>query len=218
MIWKALLGVLGLASFVYILHGYGFSRLADDLSHLGWWTLPLAFSFIPTVCCYAFAWLLITPELPPASFGWLCRLTVTSVAWNNLSPFVKVLGEPIRIRLLRTRLDGKSAARSAVLYNIVHMLGTLLSFFVGSLAILVFFSPSPGIRGALFSFLVISPLLTAALYALPPLAPRLIGRSAHRNRFGVIGCWVRWGFSKIRILSRRHPCRSATCSGSRTKR
>ena len=44
MIWKALFGALGLGSFLYILGGYGFGRLATDLSHLGWWAIPLAFA------------------------------------------------------------------------------------------------------------------------------------------------------------------------------
>lgn len=207
MIWKALFTALGLGSFLYILHGYGFSRLALDIAHLGWWAVPVLLSFLPTVFCYALAWLLITPELTAASLVDLSRLTLVSVAWNNLSPFVKVLGEPVRVRLLGRFLDTKSAARSMVLYNIVHTLGTLASFFLASLLLLLFFPVAEALRGALFAFLVISPLLALGLYALPHLSKRFFGRSAHRNRLVVAGFWIRWGFSKIRIFSRRHPAR-----------
>lgn len=207
MIGRALLGALGLGSFLYILHGYGFSRIAGDLTHLGWWAIPLLLSFLPTVLCYALAWLLVTPEFSFSRLVSLCRLTLVSVAWNNLSPFVKVLGEPVRVALLRRWLDPKAAARSMVLYNIVHTLGTLASFFFASLAIVSFYGPSKGLRGALSAFLLISPLLTTGLFFLPHVAKRYWGRSAHRNRLVVAGFWVRWGFSKIRLFSRRYPAR-----------
>jgi len=207
VIWKALFSLLGVGSFVYILHGYGFAHLAEDLVHLGWWSIPLALSFLPTVMCYALAWLLITPEFTYKHLGKLFRLMLISISWNNLSPFVKVLGEPVRVRLMSRWIDKKSSARSMVLYNIVHTLGTLISFFLASLLMILLYPVSPFLHGALAAFLVISPLLTFGLYLLPHLVKRFFGRSAHRNRLVIAGFWVRWGFSKIRIFSRRFPAR-----------
>ena len=204
MIWKALFGAVGLGSLFYILHRYGLPRLTHDIAGLGWWTIPLALSFLPTVLCYTAAWLLVTPELPLSRLRILFRLSVISVAWNNLSPFVKVLGEPVRARLLGRWLDPKAAVRSVVLYNLVHILGTLGSFFLASLLLLVFFPVSAGIRSGLLAFLVITPLLLIAVFAFPLLAKKLLGRSAQRNRLAVAGFWLRWSFSKIRIFSRLH--------------
>jgi hypothetical protein len=207
MIWKALFGFLGLGSFLWLLHGYGFAAIAGDVAHLGWWAVPLMLSFLPTVLCYALAWLLITPELAFSHLFGLCRLMLATIAWNNLSPFVKVLGEPVRVRMLQRWLDPKAAARSMVLYNIVHSLGTLSSFFFAALALIVIYPVSEGLRGTLIGVLVVVPVLVAVLYALPHLSHRLLPRSAHRNRIVVAGFWVRWAFSKIRIFARKHPAR-----------
>ncbi len=207
MIWKALFTLLGFASLVYIFHGYGLPRIAADIGNLGWWTIPLALSFLPTVFCYALAWLLITPELKLSHLWALHRLTLVSVAWNNLSPFVKVLGEPVRLILLGRWLDPKAAARSTVLYNIVHTLGTLCSFFLCSLLLLLFFPVSKGLHVGLVTLVVISPLLMFGLYLLPHLARPKRGRNAKRNRIVIAGFWLRWGMSKIRIFSGRYPAR-----------
>lgn len=206
MIWKALFSALGLGSFLFILHGYGFERVAADLAGLGWWAIPLALSFLPTVFFYSVAWLLITPEMQLAHLGALHRLTIISVAWNNLSPFVKVLGEPVRINLLGRWLDPKAAARSMVLYNIVHVFGTLLSFFLGALLLLLFFPVSPAFHAGFVGLLVAAPVLAFFLYLLPHLV-KGYGRSAKRNKLVLAGFWVRWSFSKIRIFSRRYPLR-----------
>jgi hypothetical protein len=109
--------------------------------------------------------------------------------------------------MLSQMVDLKSAARSMVLYNIVHLLGTLGSFFLASLLLLLFFPVSPSLHSALITFLVISPLLIFALYSLPHFTKRMFGRNGSRNRLVVVGFWIRWGFSKIRIFSRRHAAR-----------
>ncbi len=207
MIWKALFSALGLASFVFILHGYGLSRVGEDILRLGWWAVPLSVSFFPVVLCYSLAWILVTPELPFSRLLLLCRLTVVSVAWNNLSPFVKVLGEPVRVRMLARLIDTKSAARSMVLFNIVHVMGTLFSFFLAALAMLLYFPVSKGFHVGFVVMLVTAPLSMFTLYFLPMLVKRLLGRSAKRNRLVVAGFWLRWSFSKIRIFSRRYPLR-----------
>jgi len=198
--------VIGLSSFVLILHSYGFPRLGTDILSLGWWAIPLALSFGPVVLCYSIAWLLVTPEVSPRQLPTLFRFASISVAWNNLSPFVKVLGEPIRMAMLERWMSRKDAARSMVLYNLVHSLGTLLGFFFGATAILFFFPLPEGFQAGLLSVLIVIPVLATGLFLLPQRWKRL-GRSARRNRIVLAGFWLRWAFSKIRIFSRRHPTR-----------
>lgn len=206
MIWKSLFSALGLGSLVWILNSYGFQKLGNDILGLGWWAVPLAFSYAPVVLCYALAWLFITPRLQAKHAGLLFRFSAISVAWNNLSPFVKVLGEPIRVLMLEKFMTRKEAASSMVLYNIVHILGTLVAFFLGSLAILLLFRVSDGFRAGFISLLVASPLLALLLFYLPHLIKRF-GRSARRNKLIYAGFWLRWAFSKIRIFSKREPLR-----------
>lgn len=206
MIWKTLFSVVGLCSLTWILSTYGFAKLGTDILSLGWWTIPLALSYAPVVLCYAIAWLCITPQLKTRHLWVLFRNSAISVAWNNLSPFVKVLGEPMRVVMLESLMSRKEAAHSMVLYNIVHILGTLLAFFVGALAILLLYPVSEGFRAGFLALLVASPLLTLLLFFLPHFVKHL-GRSARRNKLVYAGFWVRWAFSKIRIFSRGEPLR-----------
>ena len=207
MIWKALFGVLGLASLFYILRSYGLEHLAQDIGHLGWWAIPLALSFLPTVICYAIAWLLVTPELSLRHLPALVRYSSISVAWNNLSPFVKALGEPVRAQMLGRWVSPRAAARSVVVYNLVHIIGTLSGFFMGSLLLLIFYPVTGVIRTGLFAFLVAVPLMIFGLLSFPRITKRLFGRPVKRTRLAVAGFWVRWSFSKMRTFSRHNPIR-----------
>lgn len=213
MIWKALFGILGLCSLFYILHGYGFASLGHDLEHLGWWSVPLALSFLPTITCYATAWLLVTPELGVRHLPALVRYSSISVAWNNLSPFVKAFGEPVRAQMLGKWISPRAAARSVVVYNLVHVIGTLGSFFLGSLLLLVFFPVTGVIRMGLFAFLLVAPALIAALFSFPYISKKLLGRTVKRTRLALAGFWVRWSFSKMRTFSRHYPARFWAAAG-----
>ncbi len=205
-VWKSAFGLAGVCCFILVLGNYGFTQLLENILTLGWWSLPLALSWAPVVICYALAWQLITPEFKSRHFGILFRLSIISVAWNNLSPFVKVLGEPVRLMMLRRWMNPKSAAKSMVLYNIVHVMGTLLAFFFGAIALLIFFPLREDLRTGLLALTVISPLLAIALFYLPHWV-RGRGKTAHRNKLVVAGFWLRWSFSKIRIFSNKHPAR-----------
>lgn len=207
MIWKALFSLLGLASLAYILQGYGFARLAGDISGLGWWSLPLALSFFPVVFCYALAWLLITPGWSLARLPTLVSYSVISVAWNNLSPFVKFLGEPVRLILLERHMPRLEAARSVVLYNLVHTMGTLFSFFLGAVLLLTLFELSPGLRSGLIVLLFAAPLLGFGLLLLPRLRHLFGSRRRPRGRLLVVAFWLRWALRKCEAFSRRHPAR-----------
>jgi hypothetical protein len=207
VIWKALFGVLGLASLFYILQSYGLPRLGEDIGHLGWWAIPLALSFLPVVMCYAVAWLLVTPELGPRHLFALARYSSIAVAWNNLSPFVKALGEPVRAQMLGKWISPRAAARSVVVYNLVHIIGTLSSFVLGSLILLLFFPVTGVIRTGLFVFLVVAPLLIAGLFSFPYISKKVLGHRVKRTRLALAGFWVRWSFSKMRTFSSHNPLR-----------
>lgn len=207
MIWKAVFSVIGLASLVSILHHYGFEKIGSDISHLGWWAVPLALSFLPVAFCYSLAWHLMLPELPFSRVGMVFRFSLVSVAWNNLSPFVKVLGEPVRVNLLADHVPIKAAIRSVILYNLVHILGTLVAFLLGAFLILFYFPVSPQIRLGFLVLMGVFSALFLLLYWLPSYrVARSRGRKK-RNFFMKFSFWIRWAFSKVRVFSRGHPGR-----------
>jgi hypothetical protein len=130
-----------------------------------------------------------------------------ALPWNNLSPFVKMLGEPVRLVLLQRWLTPKAAARSTVLYNIVHILGTLSSFLLASILFLLFFPVSKGFHAGFVGLLVILPLLIFGLYLLPRFVSRKRGPVKNKNRLVKAGFWLRWGMAKVRIFTLRSPGR-----------
>ena len=206
MIWKALFGAVGLGSLAIIFHSYGLEKLAQDVLGLGWWSIPLALSFIPVAFCYGLAWLLMLPELPLSRAFLFCRLSLVSVAWNNLSPFVKVLGEPMRVMLIEPLVSRKIAIRSVVLYNLVHTLGTIAALLLGALITLFYFPVSPDLRIGFLAVVALLGALFVALYFLPGYRGR--GRKSGRAAWLLrLRFWLRWSFSKIRVFSRLYPTR-----------
>jgi len=211
LIWKVLFSLLGAGSFVFILNEYGFAKVGADLANLGWWAIPLAASFLPVAFLYGLAWFLVTPTLPLRRLPGMLKLSVISLGWNNLSPFMKVLGEPVRVLLLEDWIPRKAALESAILYNLVHILGTLLAFILGAVLILALYPVSDTIRYSFLGVMAAASLLLLLVYFLPRLtrgrrrSRRVRGekiRFTTKARF-----WLRWSFSKMRLFSRRYPAR-----------
>jgi hypothetical protein len=219
LIWKALFSVLGAASFVFILHGYGFAHLGADIEGLGWWVLPLGLSFAPVAFLYGVAWFLVTPQLSLRYLPSMLPLSAISLGWNNLSPFVKVLGEPMRVVLIERWIPRKAALASVVLYNLVHILGTLIAFILGAALILALFPVSHTIRMAFSAVGLLAFLLLFGIYFLPYFSLRA-GRRRQAGRkpsfFQKASFWLRWSFSRMRIFGRLHPWRFWSAVGVET--
>jgi hypothetical protein len=211
LIWKVLFSLLGAGSFVFILSEYGFAKVAADLASLGWWVIPLAASFLPVAFLYGLAWFLVTPSLPLTRLPGMLRLSVISLGWNNLSPFMKVLGEPVRVLLMEDWIPRKAALESAILYNLVHILGTLLAFILGAVLILALYPVSDAVHYSFLGVMAAAFVLLLVVYYLP----RLTRGRRHRERvrgqkisfMTKARFWLRWSFSRMRLFSRRYPVR-----------
>ena len=208
MIWKWAFGILGLFSFSFILYSHGLHQASSEIFGIGWFAVPLLLSFIPVVACYAAAWKLVTPgkygRPPPHAFF---TITVVGIAWNNLSPFVKFLGEPIRVVLLSRWMDKKRAIQSILLYNLVHIYGTFYAFILGASGLLLLYPVPKLIR--LGFFLLIGTVITLLfiLHLSPSLFTARSKKRKKKNFLQKVGFWIRWSLSKIRIFSRTHPRR-----------
>ncbi len=207
MIWKWLFSLLGLISFFFILNSYGFARIADDVKNLGWWIFPLVASFIPVVSCYSLAWLIVTPGEKLSALPRFFRFTSISVGWNNLSPFVKVLGEPVRVLLLEKNIGRKRALASVVLYNLVHMFGTLIAFMSGAAALLIIYPVPPAFRAGFYTLLFVGATIFALLYAAPKLIRRRSGGRRKKTWIRKFSFWLLWSSAKVRLFSQLHPFR-----------
>lgn len=159
------MAIIGLWGLFVLIKDYGFHRLQSDINNIGIKDLALLFlTFIPTLICYSFSWWLVTipmvsqskaksslsslsplSRLLPLPFFPFLKLTVISIAWNNLTPFLKVGGEPLKAIMLRPYLQDYEQGvavnvLSTVVYNIVHLLGTLGAFILAA-AVIIFYYP-----------------------------------------------------------------------------
>lgn len=211
--WKLAFGVLGLGSLSLILRDYGYGALARDLAHVGWRLLPLSLTFVPTLCCYTMVWYLVTDRTPGIHESWkkaaqlwgsMFRITVISIAWNNLSPFIKLLGEPIRLVELRKVLpDKRRSLRSVLLYNLTHTMGTILSFIIAALTIPLLFDVGHELRKLLW----ISVFGFVSVLSLFWLLPWLIQRGLKLAKIDGLrraSLWLRWSVHKIRRFYKNH--------------
>jgi hypothetical protein len=194
--WKAVFSILGLGALTLLVHDYGFDRLRHELFNAGWLTLPLLLTFVPTLLCYSVAWQLCTDSPTIALTPRYFRFTVISIAWNNLSPFLKILGEPIKVSLLSRHIDTKHALRSVVIYNMVHLIGTVAAFLVAALLIPPIFDPAHGVKVACYSSVGLFILIVILLIWLPKFLHRQMARRSFK-RLRAANLWIRWSFRSI---------------------
>lgn len=147
--------ILGALALFYLVWDYGFIQLWQDVKTAGWWSILLVLTFIPTLLCYAFAWSLLTEWEKPFSVKnlWrMIRMMAASIAWNNLTPFLKVGGEPAKIFMLGAYIGRRKALMSTLIYNLIHLLATLVSFILVAFALPLFYPVSDFGRGLCLVF------------------------------------------------------------------
>ncbi|MBF0206736.1 MAG: flippase-like domain-containing protein [Oligoflexia bacterium] len=145
LLFKVLFVSLGGIALFFLLKDYGGEQLLNDLKSIHSWIFLLLLTFVPTLCAYAAAWWLVTDsQFSLRQLPLFFRLTVISIAWNNLTPFLKVAGEPLKGLMLAKQLQIKDRERvaweSTIVYNYVHLLGTVMAIFVAAVAVLYLIS------------------------------------------------------------------------------
>ncbi len=201
--WKGIFSLLGFAALFFIIHDYGFDHLRHQLEFSGWLIVPLILSFIPTLLCYSLAWQLCTgnrhtrssESFFKLSFHYF-RFTIISIAWNNLSPFLKVFGEPAKVSLLSEFTDTKNALRSVVIYNMVHLVGTVLAFLAAALLIPPIFRPGHTVELLCYGAVALFFVILALLLWLPKLTHGFL-RKHKFNRLRAASLWTRWSFRQV---------------------
>ena len=147
--FRIIFTLVGVGLLIRTINGYGITKIVSefelDLKSL----IVLVLSFIPTLFCYSFSWFLATDHRKMngdlSYFRKLLlfmRMSLASIAWNNLTPFLKIGGEPLKYLMLQKYLPDKRAFESTVNYNIIHLISTGLSFIFSFVLIFVFFDYS----------------------------------------------------------------------------
>ncbi|MBF0315433.1 MAG: flippase-like domain-containing protein [Oligoflexia bacterium] len=176
LLLKLLFALLGLFALYTLFAGYGFHNIVVELKRVNIHFVWILLTFTPTLLCYALAWWLCTSDHDQAmgrfSFAKLYtffRMTVISIAWNNLTPFLKVAGEPLKALMLKQELSGdmKSAIISTVIYNYIHLMGTLAAFVLAALWLLLLYPLTALVAVGAWVVLVASLLLLLLFFVAP---------------------------------------------------
>lgn len=165
---RIIFALIGLFSLIKIIKNYGFNIIIEEINRSGFLLVLLALTFIPTLICYAVSWLLATEHRRMSNgisiVGKIIifmKITIASIAWNNLTPFLKVGGEPLKYMMLSKYLPRREALASTINYNIIHLLATGISFVATSLLLVIFYHIPNEVRLYLLGFAVI---FTLSLY------------------------------------------------------
>lgn len=144
-LFRLIFTAIGLASLVHIIRSYGPSLIIEEAKRSGPVLVFLILTFIPTLVCYAISWMLATDHQKMDKDLTLLKKTIIfskytlmSISWNNLTPFLKVGGEPLKFMMLERHLPRSEALASTINYNIIHLVATAFSFIVCAF-LLVFF-------------------------------------------------------------------------------
>ncbi|HTL70892.1 MAG TPA: lysylphosphatidylglycerol synthase transmembrane domain-containing protein [Candidatus Eisenbacteria bacterium] len=165
---QLLLLAAGLAAFAWTVRAAGLERL----SALG---PALAGPGLSFLLVYAFmcAWdvagwqVLFPPETPRPSFGGLYLIRLAGEAFNNITPFVDVGGEFLKVTLTAGRFGvrKKSALASVVVERSLLFFSEILFWALGAALVRFVFPAAKVWDGALFATLAVCAALGAALWA-----------------------------------------------------
>ncbi len=162
---QLLLFVCGSAVFAYLVARIGVGRLIADGTRMGWLFVPILLLYGVVCACNAGAWWLSMADEPSRPPYWRTyAITVASFSLNFMTPMVNVGGEPFKIAAVAPWLGLRRAAGSAVLYQMLHTLGILLSFLTAVVLGVFLLPPHPAIRVSLaLTFLALVALVLLLL-------------------------------------------------------
>lgn len=221
---RALFTVVGCAALVYLVLHYGLGLLWQDLREAGGLSVLLVLTWVPTLVCYSLAWILCSDLPIPAGSVvvngrrvWaFTRMMTISIAWNNLTPFLKAGGEPAKVWMLTDYLGFRKALQSTFVYNLVHALAIVVSWIILALVLLCFYSAPAGIRYVETAIVLLGLALLALIFRFPKGPKRLLRRALSKRGRSRNILWLRKALIGLRWISRetvshfrRHPRRVA---------
>lgn len=206
---RPLFTILGGAALFYILHDYGLDALRHEIGLVGWKSLLLALTFIPTLTCYALAWCLVTEWESRHFFrktALFFKMSASSIAWNNMTPFLRVGGEPAKVLMLSPWLGRRPAIKSVILYNLVHLMGTVGAIVLAALLIPILFSVKPEVRLGCFLVAAVC-ILLFLLLSYSPVWGKAMFRRKKRGGLRRISLWLHWAFRETAMFHQKHRVR-----------
>ena len=206
-LFKIIFSLFGAYALYALIQSYGWEAFQNDLALLGWNLPLLCLTFIPTLFCYSLAWIWITRPFEYSTIGKLLlfnKIMVISIAWNNLTPFFKIGGEPLKVLLLEKYVGRKEALRSVAVYNIIHILGTVGALVLAAVIIPIVFDTKSVVTWGC----IISAALGIGFFYVLLRRPTRVGVWFSRVRisfFRIPRFWASWLLHKSRRSYRSNP-------------
>lgn len=152
----------GLALLALMIDKAGPLRLLAHLRSLGWWSLAVLAVSSTWFMLNSWGWRFTFPPRRPG-FGRLLRVHLISEAVSNITPFLALGGEPLKIVLLGREVGTGAALASVVNDNVVHVITAVLFMLAGLGFGLLSFRLEPALLGGLGGALVLFTLATLLL-------------------------------------------------------
>jgi len=133
-----LLFLCGAGVFAFFVAQIGTTALLANAKQTGWMFMPLLFlTALMYLCAAAAAWLMLAREPSRPPFWKLFSITWAGFSINFVTPLLNLGGEPFKIAALSRWLGVRRATSFAVLYQLVHSLGMLLTYLAAILCAFV---------------------------------------------------------------------------------
>jgi len=145
---RTVLLLAGIALAIALVWRTGWPDIRANLASIGWWFVGLTAFYLFAEIAFVLGWRSVMEPRPPlSSVPELLRIYLVGNTLNYIAPG-SVAGEPVRISMLRHRMETPSAIASVTIFKHAHLLSQ--AFFVASgLGVaVVYFDLTPGIRWA----------------------------------------------------------------------
>src|SRR5512134_1877050 len=145
---RVVLFVAGVALAIVLVWRTGWPAIQANLASIGWWFFGLTALYLLAEIAFVLGWRsVMEPQPPLSSLPELLRIYLVGNALNYIAPG-SVAGEPVRISMLRHRMETPAAIASVTIFKHAHLLSQ--AFFVASgLGVaVVYFELPRGVRWA----------------------------------------------------------------------
>lgn len=210
VIFRIIFTLLGLAALVHIVSRYGIAQIVTEFKESGWAMVFLALTFIPTLVCYSISWLLATDH-KKMNMSFMRKIvifsqyTAMSISWNNLTPFLKVGGEPLKYLMLSRHLTRGDAISSTVNYNIIHLISTGLSFIIAAVILTFGYGFNAIVAYSLLAFCLVFAVFLYGIYRVMHSDFSSILKKTRSRRIKVIFINLQIGLRRLLFFYQKKP-------------
>jgi uncharacterized protein (TIRG00374 family) len=164
---RAVLFLAGVALAVVLVWRTGWADVQANLSLIGWRFFGFVALYLLAEIAFALGWRSVMDPRPPlSSLPYLLRIYLVGNTLNYLYPG-SVAGEPVRVNMLRDRMETHRAIAAMWIFKHAHMLSQSFFVAVGLGIAVVFFDLPTGVRyAALASLALLCGLLILVTWGL----------------------------------------------------